>query len=182
MTNIFGKSSALILALAVTAALMTAPLKAKAEPAPQETGQSAFAALAEITALLLADPATDWTRVNMAALQSHLRDMYLVTLFSEVEMHQKGEEIEMILSGSADTKEAIWRITAAHAPFLEMETGWQVHVARHDETVQMTVTAPQKDHPKIRALGYHGLLTLGAHHQEHHLMMAQGNDMAHHGH
>ncbi|MEM7724639.1 MAG: hypothetical protein AAF376_20080, partial [Pseudomonadota bacterium] len=35
-----------------------------AMPGPQETGQSAFAAMAEIVALLRADPDTDWANVD----------------------------------------------------------------------------------------------------------------------
>ena len=35
---------------------------------PQETGQSAFAALAEIVAILQADPETDWERADIAGI------------------------------------------------------------------------------------------------------------------
>ena len=42
---------------------------------PTEPGQGAFAALSEIVALLSADPATDWSRVDIAALHAHLMDM-----------------------------------------------------------------------------------------------------------
>ena len=50
-----------------------------AMPGPQEAGQSAFAAMAEIAALLRADPDTDWANVDIAALRRHLVDMELVT-------------------------------------------------------------------------------------------------------
>ena len=43
---------------------------------PQETGQSAFAALAEIVAILQADPETDWERVDIAGLRRHLCLLY----------------------------------------------------------------------------------------------------------
>lgn len=39
---------------------------------PQETGQSAFAALAEIVTILQADPETDWERVDIDGLRRHL--------------------------------------------------------------------------------------------------------------
>jgi hypothetical protein len=42
---------------------------------PKEAGQSAFAATAEIVALLSNDPQTDWSKVNIAALRQHLVDM-----------------------------------------------------------------------------------------------------------
>ena len=46
---------------------------------PQETGQSTFAALAEIVAILQADPETDWERVDIDGLRRHLVDMDLLT-------------------------------------------------------------------------------------------------------
>lgn len=46
---------------------------------PQETGQSAFAALAEIVTILQADPETDWERVDIDGLRRHLVDMDLLT-------------------------------------------------------------------------------------------------------
>ena len=42
---------------------------------PVEAGQAAFAALAEIVAILNADPKTDWTKVNLSDLRDHLIDM-----------------------------------------------------------------------------------------------------------
>jgi hypothetical protein len=49
-------------------------------PQPAEAGQGAFAAIAEIVALLEADPNTDWSKVNIAALREHLVDMDELTL------------------------------------------------------------------------------------------------------
>src|SRR3954470_10919866 len=49
-----------------------------------ETGQSAFAAIAEATAALEADPNTDWSRVDVEALRDHLVDMDNVTMRSNV--------------------------------------------------------------------------------------------------
>jgi hypothetical protein len=42
---------------------------------PTQPGQSAFAAIQEIVAMLEADPKTDWSRVNIEALRQHLIDM-----------------------------------------------------------------------------------------------------------
>lgn len=47
---------------------------------PRETGQSAFAAIQEIVAMLEADPKTDWSKVDIEALRQHLIDMNNVTL------------------------------------------------------------------------------------------------------
>jgi hypothetical protein len=43
-----------------------------AAPQPTEPGQGAFAAIAEIIALLEADPNTDWSKVDITALREHL--------------------------------------------------------------------------------------------------------------
>lgn len=51
---------------------------------PTEPGQSAFAAIQEIVALLEADPDTDWSRVDIAALRRHLVDMHNVTVAAKV--------------------------------------------------------------------------------------------------
>ena len=45
-----------------------------------EGGQGAFAAIAEVVALLDADPATDWSRVDIEGLRQHLIDMGNVTM------------------------------------------------------------------------------------------------------
>src|SRR5438046_3161300 len=51
------------------------PQPGPAMSAPREPGQSAFAAIQEIVALLEADPGTDWTKVDIEALRRHLVDM-----------------------------------------------------------------------------------------------------------
>ena len=46
---------------------------------PREAGQSAFAAVREIVGILEADPATDWSKVDVEALRRHLIDMMQAT-------------------------------------------------------------------------------------------------------
>ncbi len=52
--------------------------------------------------------------------------------------------------------------------------------------VRLTVMARDpgdaKTIARVRGLGFIGLLTLGAHHQPHHLAMARGEAMSGHGH
>ena len=43
-------------------------------------GQDAFGAIQEIVGILEADPRTDWSKINLAALREHLIDMSEVTL------------------------------------------------------------------------------------------------------
>src|SRR4051794_21173706 len=47
---------------------------------PTLAGQEAFGTIQEIVRNLEADPKTDWSRVNIAALREHLIDMHEVTL------------------------------------------------------------------------------------------------------
>lgn len=48
-----------------------------------QPGQDAFGAVQEIVALLEADPATDWSKVNLDALRVHLIDMNEVALHAD---------------------------------------------------------------------------------------------------
>jgi len=59
----------------------------------------------------------------------------------------------------------------AHAPFLAAETGWDVVTEELEDGVALSVDG---DAAQIQGLGFFGLMTIGAHHQEHHLMMAKG--------
>ena len=40
----------------------------------------------------------------------------------------------------------------------------------------LTVHAPPKDAAKLKGLGFFGVMTLGMHHQMHHLMLARGQN------
>ncbi len=54
----------------------------------KEGGQSAFAAIQEIVSQLMADPETDWSRVDIEALRQHLVDMDNVTLRARVHVQE----------------------------------------------------------------------------------------------
>lgn len=47
---------------------------------PIMPGQDAFGTIQEIVRMLEADPATDWSKVNIGALREHLIDMDEVTM------------------------------------------------------------------------------------------------------
>ena len=51
---------------------------------PTQPGQDAFGAIQEIVRILEADPATDWSKVDLEALREHLIDMNEVTLHAAV--------------------------------------------------------------------------------------------------
>ncbi len=142
---------------------------------PTLPGQDAFGAMQEVVAILEADPATDWSRVNLAALREHLIDMNEVTLNAVVEEHEVDGGLEMQVTGTGRTQEAIRRLVPNQAKELNQLNGWQATTASLSEGVTLTVISeavPQSEH--IRVLGFWGLLVSGSHHQQHHLALARG--------
>lgn len=147
--------------------------------APAEPGQSAFAAIAEITAMLQNDPATDWSKVDVAALQSHLADMDQVTLHTIATTEPIPGGARITVKGDGETIASIQRMMLAHAPFLAAATGYAVEATATVDGAQWTVISiTADDEVEIRALGFYGLLAIGAHHQTHHFAIAKG-DMVH---
>ncbi len=154
------------------------PTQAQAsEPVlPTETGQSAFAAIAEIVALLSADPDTDWSKVDINALRAHLRDMDLVTLRSAAQTTPLDDGARFEIRGEGAVGDAVRRMTLAHAPFLEAEGPWNVEAKPTATGAVLTVrTGEPAVVAKIQGLGFYGLMALGAHHQPHHWAMARGD-------
>lgn len=143
---------------------------------PEETGQSGFAALTEIVTLLREDPDTDWSAVDIAALRQHLVDMDLLTTEAEVETIQRPKGARFEIRGTERVTEAIRAMVPAHAPFLAAETGWEVTTDVIDDGVALVV---EGDAEQIRGLGFFGLMTIGAHHQVHHLTLARGGEPHH---
>lgn len=138
---------------------------------PQETGQSAFAALAEIVGILQADPETDWERVDIDGLRRHLVNMDLLTTDAVVTRMLRPEGARFEIWGTPRILEAIRAMVPAHAPFLEAETGWDVVTEDLNDGVALIVDG---NAAQIQGLGFFGLMAIGAHHQEHHLMLARG--------
>lgn len=143
---------------------------------PAETGQSAFAALAEIIALLEADPHTDWTEVNIDALRTHLVDMDQLTLLSTVRTQMLDEQrIKFRISGEGRTVKTIQTMVPTHAGMVRTSTGWDIEVNHEPDGVTLIVNPESPEGlTKLRALGFFGFMTIGAHHQLHHLQMATG--------
>lgn len=150
-----------------------------------ETGQAAFAAISEVVRLLEADPTTDWSKVNIEALRQHLMDMDAVTLHSHVTQTSVANGLAMKITGDAAVAASIRRMVSAHAPMLEALGGWRATAVSIPGGMKLTVTASDpKDSStiaRIRGLGFIGLMTEGAHHTEHHLMIAKGAGAHAHG-
>ncbi|MDQ8145742.1 MAG: hypothetical protein P3A32_06030 [Gemmatimonadota bacterium] len=154
------------------------PTATTAPATATETGQSAFAAIAEIVRLLEADPSTDWSKVNLEALRQHLIDMEQVTLRSTVAQSPVPGGAIFSVTGTGRTRDAIRRMAREHG---HMVTGVTWTAAETPEGVRVTVRATNADDAtavaRIRGLGFIGLLTVGEHHTRHHLMVARGGMM-----
>lgn len=145
---------------------------------PQEPGQSAFAAIAEIVAMLNDDPDTDWGKVNIAALRDHLVDMEMLTTEAAYTHAEIDGGIEFEVYGSKRSIEAARRMVPAHAQELSKTVDWRITTEDSDRGVKMIVQ-PTETNPtaKIKALGFFGIMATGAHHQPHHLGIATGSLM-----
>jgi len=142
-------------------------------PALREGGQSAFAALQEITVALMADPATDWSKVDIEALRRHLIDMDNVTLRADVTREKIDEGARFVVtSANPDVTASIRAMVPAHVATMNGVEGWAMQVEEVEGGVIMTVTGP--DTARIRGLGFIGLMTVGMHHQAHHMALASG--------
>ena len=100
---------------------------AEVSGSPTEPGQGAFAAIAEIVALLRSDPATDWASMDIEALRQHLIDMDNVTLRSEVVVEPvPGGANFRVTSTDGTVANSIRRMVTAHAATMDGRSGWQM--------------------------------------------------------
>jgi hypothetical protein len=156
------------------------PTVPTATATPTMPGQDAFGAIQEIVRMLAADPKTDWSKVNLEALRQHLIDMNEVTLKADAAAKPIDGGLEIAVTGTGRTVEAIQRMVPAHAHEIERThlNGWSTKTAPLANGVMLTVTAADpKEVTHIRGLGFIGLLVSGSHHQPHHLAMAKGEFM-----
>jgi len=147
---------------------------------PREAGQSAFAAIAEIVAILNADPNTDWSKVNISALRQHLVDMNELTLNATAKQTQTDDAVNFTITGTGKTLRAIQTMVIAHSAELAKIDGWNVAARKIVDGAVLTISSHEKAKlVKINALGFFGVMALGSHHQPHHFGMATGQ-MHHH--
>lgn len=148
--------------------------------APRETGQDAFAALAEVVAILSNDPDTDWTTVDMDALRAHLLDMDRLTMSARAETLVEGDRVRFVVTGDGEVAGSVQRMVTAHGSMLAQETGWEVMTELTGKGAEMIIVpAEAADLARVKALGFFGVMTVGAHHQVHHLAIARGKDPHH---
>jgi hypothetical protein len=148
--------------------------------APTMPGQDAFGAIQEIVRILEADPKTDWSKVNLEALRQHLIDMSEVTLKADAVTKPIDGGIEVTVTGTGRTVEAIQRMVPAQAHQLDQThlNDWSARTESLPNGVLLTVTSGDPQQVQhIRGLGFIGIMASGSHHQAHHLAMAKGEFM-----
>ena len=140
-----------------------------------EGGQAAFAAIAEIVDVLSADPATDWSKVNIEALRLHLIDMDNVTLRAVVAATPTPTGARfMVTSTDPAVLGSIRRKVTAHTAAMNGTNSWTMAANETEGGAVLEVSGSEADAAMINGLGFIGVLTLGMHHQAHHLMIASG--------
>jgi len=143
--------------------------------APNETGQSQFAAIAEIVDILRDDPDTNWAQVDIKALRDHLVDMDNVTTKAFVERRVDGLNVTFMVTGDDVVADSIRRMVLAHSPMVQGSSDWTAIAAEMGGGASMLVQTASKDGlNQVLGLGFFGMMTVGAHHQQHHLMIATG--------
>ncbi len=142
---------------------------------PTMPGQEAFGTIQEVVQILEADPTTDWSKVNIAALREHLIDMNEVTLRAVATEQALENGVEIAVTGEGRTLEAIRRMVPAHVGEL-VKIGWNAKTEDLPNGVKLSVTTNEpKQVTELKALGFMGIMVQGSHHQPHHLMMAKGD-------
>lgn len=146
-------------------------------PILTEPGQGAFAALSEVVRVLEADPATDWSLVDLAGLRVHLVDMDRLVSDAVVTETELPNGLSSLATGDAETIATLRRMVPAHAAQLAQDERWTVVAVETDKGMELRVTSHDPAvAARIKGLGFFGLMASQDHHREHHLMMALGKD------
>jgi hypothetical protein len=146
-----------------------------AAAAPTQPGQAAYAALGEVVQILQADPQTDWSAVDVDALRNHLVDMDNVTMRARVTRTRLPNGALFHVAGEGPVVGSIQRMTKSHFAEADFGRAWKMSVQPTADGADVTVVADSPaDATQIAGLGFFGILTMGSHHQPHHLMMARG--------
>jgi hypothetical protein len=151
-----------------------------------QPGQAAFGAMAEVVRTLEADPATDWSKVDIERLRQHLIDMDEVVLHASVKAAQVPGGLSMDITGTGRTSQSIRAMLIPHTAELDSMPAWSAKAESIPDGVRLIVVVRDsidaKTVSRIRGLGFAGLLVQGGHHGPHHLAMAKGELLASHKH
>lgn len=144
---------------------------------PTEGGQSTYAALIEIVALLENDNDTQWENVDIDGLRTHLLDMnHLILNTTATKTLVNDNLVRFDVTGSAESIPSIHRMVPAHSRFIEESRGWAIKPELTDTGASLAITTKDTQTLKrLDALGFYGFMSLDSHHQAHHYQMALGN-------
>ena len=124
-------------------------------------GTDAFGAIQEVVQALEADPATDWSKVNIAALREHLIDMNEVTLHANAETQATRHRRHDFGDRRRPHPCAIKRMVPAHVAELRA-LGWTAATEDLPNGVKLTVaSADPTQRTKLKALGFLGMMVQG---------------------
>ena len=145
---------------------------------PTFPGQAAYGAISEVVRILKADPNTDWSKVNVEALRQHLIDMDDVTMRAAVAQRSIPGGIEVDVTGTGRTTDAIRRMTKNHTSMLDQGEEYHASAKEIPGGARLTIVAKNSADvnavARIRGLGFAGMMTEGEHHTAHHLALARG--------
>ena len=156
---------------------MVPGVRPRTPPRPRCRAKIPLALSKRLFAFLEADPKTDWSKVNLEALRQHLIDMSEVTLKADAVTKPIDGGIEVTVTGTGRTVEAIQRMVPAQAHQVDQThlNGWSAKTEPLPNGVLLTVTSGDPQQVQhIRGLGFIGFMASGSHHQAHHLAMAKG--------
>jgi hypothetical protein len=146
-----------------------------ARSASELGGQDALSAIQEVVGLLLADPATDWSRVSIARLRQHLVDLERLTLFAAVEETPIDGGLRVRVTGDAQLLDAARRAVLGHARRLDGFRTWSILTEDAGDAVVLELTTQNADEVTVlRALGFYGFLASGVHRPHELLAVARG--------
>lgn len=144
-----------------------------------EAGNDAFGTIQEVIKKLDNNLNTDWNKIDLEALRKHLQDMNDMTLNIEVISQTPiANGLESIVQPTTKRASfALERVFAAHPVQLKIDTGWDMKVIKNNNQYTLVTTSENpEDIPKIRGLGYIGLMAYGNHHQPHHWAITTGDN------
>jgi hypothetical protein len=99
-----------------------------------------------------------------------------VTLRAEVVTTTVANGMRYDVSDPGAVRDSIRRMVKAHAKTMSGANGMTILAEDAPEGAVMTVMLEDPgDLPKLKGLGFIGLMALGMHHQQHHLMIAAGH-------
>ncbi len=151
----------------------------RASPVPTTGGQEALMAMQQVTALLLTDESTDWSRVNVARLREWLVDWNRLMLDAEVSELAVDGGIDVTVTGDASTMASVRRLVPLHVDRLgagpESFRGWQLESEDAGDSLRLRLRSDDESEVEVlRALGFFGLMSSGVYRPYELLAVARG--------